>query len=121
MLLTHRTLFLLLLAVPLIGASALAPSLLAVAIGYGGLLLLMLLADRLVSPAPADFELARESDSKLSLGAWNPVAVTLRNQSRYAIRLAVRDEPPAAFAADAPMSGTARSSKNSVRRVRSIC
>ena len=101
MLLTRRTLFLLLLAAPLIGASALAPSLLAVAVGYGGLVLLMLLADWLVSPAPADFELARESDSKLSLGAWNPVTVTLRNQSRYAVRLAVRDEPPTAFAADA--------------------
>jgi uncharacterized protein (DUF58 family) len=101
MLLTRRTLFLLLLAVPLVGASALAPSLLAVAMGYGALVLLMLLADRLVSPSPADFELARESDSKLSLGAWNPVTVTLCNQSRYAVRLAVRDEPPAVFAADA--------------------
>jgi uncharacterized protein (DUF58 family) len=101
MLLTRRALFLLLLAVPLIGASALAPSLLAVAMGYGALVLLMLLADWLVSPGPADFELARESDSKLSLGAWNPVTVTLRNQSRYAIRLAARDEPPTAFAADA--------------------
>ncbi len=34
MLLTRRTLFLLLLAAPLIGASALAPSLLTVAVGY---------------------------------------------------------------------------------------
>lgn len=102
---TRRFLILLLLAAAPIAASAYAPWLLYAGVGYGALLLGLVLADYALSPRPADFELRREHDSRLSLGAWNPIRVTVRSTAarpvRGAVRFAVRDEPPHEFALDA--------------------
>jgi uncharacterized protein (DUF58 family) len=97
---TRRFLILLLLAAVPIAASAYVPWLLYVGIGYGALLLGLVLADYALSPRPADFELRREHDSRLSLGAWNPIRLTVRSTAARPVRVAVRDEPPHEFALD---------------------
>jgi len=98
---TRRFLLLMLLAAVPIAASACLPWLLYVGVGYGALLLGLVLADYALSPRPTDFELRREHDSRLSLGAWNPVHLRLRLAAARPVRVAVRDEPPPAFALDA--------------------
>lgn len=97
---TRRFLILLLLAAVPIAASAYLPWLLSIGVGYGALLLGLVLADYALSPRPADFELRREHDSRLSLGTWNPVRIHLRAALARPVRVAVRDEPPSAFALD---------------------
>jgi uncharacterized protein (DUF58 family) len=58
-------------------------------------------ADFLVSPRPGDFRLSRGNDNKLSLGADNPVRITVRwagsLRGRRPVRFVVRDEPPVGF------------------------
>ncbi len=98
--LTLRSLLLLLLAAPLIAASAYAPALLVVAGGYLLLVGLMLLTDVRLSPQPRDFEVTRKHETRLSLGAWNLVQLTVRNNSRQRVTLTVRDEPPPVFGWD---------------------
>lgn len=98
---TRRFLILILLAAVPIAASAYAPWLLYVGVGYGALMVGLVLADYALSPRPAEFELRREHDTRLSLGAWNPIRVVVRSRARRRMRVAVRDEPPAAFVLDA--------------------
>jgi len=43
------------------------------------------------------FEVLRHHDTKLSLGAENPILVTLRNRDRHPAVFWLRDEPPEAF------------------------
>jgi len=102
---TRRFLALVLLAALPVAASAYFPWLLYFGLGYGALLLGLVLADYALSPRPADFELWREHDSRLSLGAWNPIHVFVRHRAargrlRGPWRCAVRDEAPVAFALD---------------------
>jgi len=46
------------------------------------------------------FEVTRQHDTKLSLGAENPILVTLRNRDRHPAVFWLRDEPPEAFDVD---------------------
>ncbi|HSJ59490.1 MAG TPA: DUF58 domain-containing protein [Anaerolineae bacterium] len=103
MLLTRRFLVLALLAAVPIAAAAYAPWLLWAGTGYAALVLGLVLADYALSPGPDDFEVGREHDTRLSLGAWNPIRVVVRSTARRAVRIAVRDEPPPAFALDEPL------------------
>lgn len=98
--LTLRSLLLVLIAAPLVAASAYAPTLLIIAIGYLVLVGLMILTDVRISPQPRDFEVARKHDTRLSLGAWNLIQLTVRNNSRQRVTISLRDEPPAAFDLD---------------------
>jgi len=98
---TRRFLLLVLLAAVPVAASAYLPWLLYAGVGYGALVLGLVLADYALSPRPGDFELGREHDTRLSLGAWNPIRVTVRSRARRPARVAVRDEAPAAFRLDA--------------------
>ena len=43
------------------------------------------------------FEVRREHDSKLSLGAENPIRLSLRNRSRRTVQFMIRDEAPELF------------------------
>jgi uncharacterized protein (DUF58 family) len=97
---TRRFLLVFLFAAVPIAASALLPWLLYAGVGYCALVLGLVLADYALSPRPADFELRREHDTRLSLGAWNPICVMVRSTAARPVRIAVRDEPPAAFALD---------------------
>jgi uncharacterized protein (DUF58 family) len=97
---TRRFLVLLLAAAVPIAASAYLPPLLYLGVGYGALVLGLVLADYGLSPRPGDFELRREHDTRLSLGAWNPIRVRVRSTAARSVRAAIRDEPPIAFALD---------------------
>jgi uncharacterized protein (DUF58 family) len=93
-------------AVPLL-FSGHAPWLLTVVLAYNVLLVALTLADGLASPTPEKaLTVERLVDDKLSLGASNPVAITVRNRSGGPLRLTVRDEPPYQFALDSPAQRT---------------
>lgn len=64
-----------------------------------GLALTMVLAsvaliDLLITPRLSAIEAFREAKEVLSVGARNPVVVTLRNRSRRSVTVIVHDEPP---------------------------
>lgn len=95
--LTSRGLLLLFLAAPVLAAGTWAPALPWVA-GFYVLVCVSLLAlDWRLAESVHRFEVSRRHDSKLSLGADNPVHLSVRNRSRHPARFWIRDEPPAAF------------------------
>jgi uncharacterized protein (DUF58 family) len=47
-------------------------------------------------------ELTRELPTRLSIGAANPVAITLKNRSKLRLRGLLRDDPPSGFRAEPP-------------------
>lgn len=96
---TVRGILFLMLTAPLLAASVWWPELAWVALVYGLAVLLLLLLDWWQAGSVARrFEVARVHDSKLSLGADNPVVVRVRNRTSAEIQLQLRDEPPDAFA-----------------------
>lgn len=98
---TNRGILMLLLAAPIIAAGTWAPLLQWVGLAYVILLLLLLALDwRLAQPLTHRFELRRDHDDKLSLGADNPITLTVRNRSPRPITIAARDEPPDEFGVD---------------------
>ncbi|MGE5140265.1 MAG: DUF58 domain-containing protein [Rudaea sp.] len=100
MLLTVRSLFLLLLAAALLAGATFAPLLLYVASGYLFLLLLVFWLDWRLTPGPGDLEVRRLNDSRLSLGAENLIRVRITNRARRAAVAVARDEYPSLFRAD---------------------
>lgn len=105
MLLTSRTLMLLLFAALLLAGATLAPDLFYVTAVYLSMVIFMIVVDRRLTPAPKDFELARINDQRLSLGAENLVIVRATNRSRRMVRVLVRDEYPVQFRADRVVLG----------------
>src|SRR5215212_4069318 len=100
MLLTRRTLFILLLDTLLIAGATFVPVMLYLAAGYLAIVLIMVLVDRRLTPAPAAFELMRTHDQRLSLGAENLIVVRVTNRGRRTVRVLVRDEYPVMFRSD---------------------
>lgn len=100
---TTRALFFLLLTTPLLMASAWWPALRWLALGYGGIMLGLLVADWRRAGDVRRFRVARAHDERLSLGADNPVVVTVENRSPLPAALRVRDEAPDAFVIDTPI------------------
>lgn len=105
MLLTRLALLLLLLAALLLVGGSFAPDLLIVTVVYLALVVGMTVLDRIVTPTPSEFELARINDQRLSLGAENLVIVRVTNRSRRSTRVLVRDEYPIQFRADKVVLG----------------
>lgn len=97
MLFTRRALVLALLTTPLLALATIVPGMLYVAFGYLALLVIMIIADRQLSPKPNQFALSRHNDSRLSLGAENRVVISITNLSRRSVRLVARDEYPPQF------------------------
>jgi uncharacterized protein (DUF58 family) len=101
-LITRRTLYLLLVAVPIVALGTLTQAALWAAAFYLLAVLGLLVGDFVLSPSPKDFRLARENESKLSLGADNRVSVVVRRLGSsatggvrgHAVEFVVRDEPP---------------------------
>lgn len=94
---TNRAVLLLLLAAPLLAASTWAPALAWIA----GLFLLFSLALwlvdwRLAGPVQR-FDVQRQHDDRLSLGADNPIHLEATNRSARPVVFWLRDEPPAPF------------------------
>jgi len=83
-----------------IGAGAIWPSALFYATAYFAVLLGLLLADVQLSPKRQDFEVTRQCDSKLSLGANNAIRLHVYNRSDQAVAVALRDEFPVSFQTD---------------------
>jgi uncharacterized protein (DUF58 family) len=97
MFLTNRGILLLLLAAPLIAAGTWAPALEWMAGLYGLLMVVILAVDWRLAENVRRFEVARRHDTKLSLGAENPIYLTLRNRSHRPATFWLRDEPPPSF------------------------
>jgi uncharacterized protein (DUF58 family) len=97
MTLNLRSTLLLLFAAPLFAAGAWLPGLEGVAAGYVLLCLALLALDWRLAEGPNRFQAAREHDTKLSLGADNPVRLRLHNRSRHPAQFWLRDEPPDGF------------------------
>jgi len=60
----------------------------------------LLLVDWRLAGAAQRFNLRRSHDNRLSLGADNPVTLSLRNPDRLPLHFSLRDEPPESFRLD---------------------
>jgi uncharacterized protein (DUF58 family) len=79
--------------VPIIMSTA-SPGLSLLTVLWDGALLVATIVDYLLLPAPQTFEVERQVEPQLSLGAENPVRVVVRNPYSWSWRITVRDEPP---------------------------
>jgi uncharacterized protein (DUF58 family) len=98
--LTFRALLLLMVAAPLLIAGSFSPVMIVIAGVYIMLVVGAVILDATLAPRRADIEVTRRNDSKLSLGAANPIFVNvrLRKPHRMAnLMVDVRDEPPDAY------------------------
>jgi uncharacterized protein (DUF58 family) len=95
--LTHRGVLLLLLAAPMLAAGTWAAALQWVAGLYVLLCLGLMALDWHLAESVARFEVSRQHDTRLSLGADNPIQLFVRNRSRRPTPFWLRDEPPDAF------------------------
>ncbi len=105
MLLTRNTLLLLLLAVPIIAGATAEPVMLYLAGGYLLVILVMLLLDWRLTPAPRDFDVRRVNDSRLSLGAENLITIHVEHRGTRTVRMIARDEYPPQFRSDQVLLG----------------
>jgi uncharacterized protein (DUF58 family) len=95
--LTRRGILLLLLAAPLIALATWIPSMEWVAIFYVLMCLILIGTDRRLAGSIKRFQVSRDHDSKLSLGANNPIHVSVHNLGRRTATFRLRDEPPDDF------------------------
>jgi uncharacterized protein (DUF58 family) len=98
---TFRLLLFLLLGSLLVAGVALLPALLWLALGYLVAVGALVGADYLITAKPAEIEVERINDTKLSLGAENLITLLLANRGRRPIRFQLRDEYPYQFVCDA--------------------
>lgn len=94
---TVRGIFLLLTAAPVIAAATWAPALEWVAGLYGLFVLALFGLDWRLAGSVDRFQVSRQHDTKLSLGADNPIHLSARNRGRRPATIWLRDEPPDAF------------------------
>jgi uncharacterized protein (DUF58 family) len=94
--LTRRAILVLLLAAPLMAASAWLPLLSAVAAGYLLVCLALIALDARLGRPGYRLEITRSYEQKLNLGIENPVSLRMFNPGRRAVVFSLRDEPPAA-------------------------
>jgi uncharacterized protein (DUF58 family) len=78
--------------------AAILPIFFVAALLYNLALILVALLDLVLSPQPAEFEIARSAPDKMNLGAANRVALSARMTSTRAlpkpVAVTIRDEPP---------------------------
>jgi len=67
---------------------------------YNFLLLIFLVIDYSITPAPREFEIGREMDKKLSLNLWNNVYLTVKNPAKTPLIITIRDSIPESFETD---------------------
>jgi uncharacterized protein (DUF58 family) len=97
MYLTSRAILILFLAAPLLALGTWVPGMGWVTALYLLLCGFVLWLDWRWAEGVKRFEAVREHDTKLSLGAQNPIVLTVRNRGRRPATFWVRDEPPDAF------------------------
>lgn len=93
----RRALLLLLITAPLMSLAAWIPVMEWIAWGYALFVISIMFLDWRMAGDVKQFELTREHDSKLSLGAENPIRVRLRNRSWRPLHFTLRDEAPELF------------------------
>lgn len=98
--LTNRGILFLLLAAPFIAAATWAVPLRWVAAGYVGLMVVLFLLDWRQAGSIQRFEIVRQHDNRLSLGADNAIRLSVHNRYSKTAVFWVRDEPPDAFRID---------------------
>lgn len=98
--LTLRGTILLLFAAPILAAATWAPVLLYAGIVYIIIVLGLFIIDYRLGGKVDRFEIRREHDTKLSLGADNPIHLQLLNRNPRPVRFWIRDESPDAFITD---------------------
>ena len=95
---TNRGILILLLAAPILAAGTWLPLMQWLALVYVLLVCLLLGYDWITAePIEKRFDIRREHDQKLSLGADNPIKIFVRNRSNRPAKVWLRDEPPDAF------------------------
>jgi uncharacterized protein (DUF58 family) len=97
MLFTTRALLLLLITAPLLALGTWFPFMQWIAWAYALVMGTLIFTDWRLAGAIRQFDLWREHDNKLSLGAENPVRISLRNRSWRGVNFTVRDEAPEQF------------------------
>ena len=100
---TIRGVLLLLLAAPLLAASTWAPALGWIAWGYLLFGLALMALDWRLSGSVHRFQVTRYHDTKLSLGADNPIHLEVQNRNKRTANFWLHDEPPDAFVVDQRM------------------
>jgi uncharacterized protein (DUF58 family) len=98
--LTIRGVLLLLIAAPIIALGTWASALEWIAGLYILLNLALFVMDWRQAGRVSRFEVSRQHDTKLSLGADNPIHLSVRNRSRRPATFWLRDEPPDKFKID---------------------
>ena len=98
--LTIRGVLLLLIAAPIIALGTWASALEWIAGSYILLNLALFVMDWRQAGRVSRFEVSRQHDTKLSLGADNPIHLSVRNRSRRPATFWLRDEPPDKFKID---------------------
>jgi len=88
---------LILITAPIMALGAWSPFMEWIALGYFVVMLSIMFVDWRMAGDIKQFELMREHDSKLSLGAENPISVSLRNRMWRRVSFTVRDEAPELF------------------------
>jgi len=94
---TPRGILLLLMAAPIVAAGTWAPALEGIAGLYALLVLVLFVLDYRLAGSARRFEVSRRHDTKLSLGAENPIHTSVRNRGRRPATIWLRDEPPDTF------------------------
>lgn len=97
----------LLIAAPILALGTITPAAMWAAGAYLLAVVGMALVDLALSPRPGDFRLARENESKLSLGADNLIRITVRRLGAPGaegvgarpVKFVLRDEPPVEYIA----------------------
>jgi uncharacterized protein (DUF58 family) len=100
MMLTIRGTLLLLLPAPFLAAATWLPGLRPVAAVIALLALALLALDWWRAGAVDTFSVTRQHDSRLSLGAENPITLSLEQRQQRPVRFWLRDESPDAFQID---------------------
>jgi uncharacterized protein (DUF58 family) len=100
MYLTTRGVLLLLIAAPIIALGTWASALEGVAGLYVLVNLVLFALDWRLADRASRFEVLRQHDTKLSLGADNPIHLSVRNRSHRPALFWLRDEPPDTFKID---------------------
>src|SRR5216683_882740 len=94
---TSRFFGLALICPALLLLSAALTALVPVAIVYGIGLIALAVLDRRQAGSAAQFQIVREHDQKLSLGALNRITLNITSRTDHPISVTVRDEPPDLF------------------------
>jgi uncharacterized protein (DUF58 family) len=94
---TQRLLFITLCGIILIGLTGGVPLALAIAAFWLVAMGILAIIDSLFVPRRLELHWTRRHDTKLSLGAWNPVSLVLHNRSQVRTVLQVRDGVPVAL------------------------